>query len=56
MKGSIRVALGFLVMWGAVGTLDVDQTASLATQGTLAVFGLFLMIWGAVDLTSKIKE
>ncbi len=52
MKGSIRVALGFLIMWGAVGTLDVDQTASFVSQGTLAVVGLALMIWGAVAMTA----
>lgn len=47
MKGTIRFALGFFVAFGAVGTLDVDPTASIALQVALALAGLGLMASGA---------
>ena len=46
MRGSIRVALGFLMAFGAVGTLDVDPTASVLVQSALALAGLAVMASG----------
>lgn len=47
MKGTIRFALGFLVAFGAVGTLEVDPASSLILQTGLALAGLGLMYSGA---------
>lgn len=46
MKGSIRIALGFFVTFGAVGTLDYNPNASLLTQTVLALAGLAVMYSG----------
>ena len=46
MRGSIRMALGFLMAFGAVGTLDADPNASLIQVALLAVVGLLLMFSG----------
>jgi hypothetical protein len=46
MKGSIRVGLGFLCVFGAVGSLDVDPSASILLQVSIAVLGLLLMYSG----------
>lgn len=47
MKGTIRFALGFLVAFGAVGTLEVDPNSSLILQTALALAGLAVMASGA---------
>lgn len=46
MRGSIRLGIGFLMVFGAVGTLDADPTASLLSVLMLATFGLLLMLSG----------
>jgi hypothetical protein len=40
MKGTIRVLLGFLLVFGAVGTLDYDPTASMLQQTLIAIVGI----------------
>lgn len=52
MKGSIRLVLGFLIAFGAVGTLDYNPQADLLTQTVLAAIGLAIMASG----TRAIKE
>jgi hypothetical protein len=46
-KGTIRFFLGFFIVFGAVGTLDVDASASLVTQMMIAAAGLGVMYSGA---------
>lgn len=46
MKGSIRAFIGFLIAFGAVGTLDFDPSASLLVQTGIACLGLALMYSG----------
>ena len=46
MRGSIRIGVGFFMVFGAVGTLDVDPNASLSTVILLATFGLLFMFSG----------
>lgn len=46
-KGTIRFFLGFLVVFGAVGTLDIDPTASVLVQTAIAALGLAIMYSGA---------
>ncbi len=46
MKGSIRMLAGFMIAFGAMGTLDVDPTANLAVQALLALAGLAIAYSG----------
>lgn len=46
MKGSIRIILGLLIVYGAVGTLDYDPGADLLVQTLLALGGLGIMLSG----------
>jgi hypothetical protein len=45
MKGSIRILLGILVVFGAVGGME-HETASLLEGSLAAVVGLAIMAWG----------
>jgi hypothetical protein len=46
MKGSIRMALGFLIVFGAAGTIEVDPDASLLVEVLLASLGLMIAYSG----------
>jgi hypothetical protein len=46
MRGSIRLGIGFLMVFASVGTLDADPNASLLSVILLATFGLLLMLSG----------
>jgi hypothetical protein len=46
MTGSIRAFVGFMVVYGAVGTLEVDPAASLLVMSAVAVLGLAIMASG----------
>lgn len=46
MKGSIRALVGFLIVFGSVGALDSDPSASLLVQTAIAVLGLAIMYSG----------
>ena len=46
MKGSIRVAIGFLVVFGAVGGLDNVSDGQLFPLVAVAVLGLAIMASG----------
>lgn len=46
MRGSIRFLVGFLIVFGAVGTLDVNPDADLLVQTLIAVCGLAIMFTG----------
>jgi hypothetical protein len=50
MKGSIRALIGFFIVYGAVGTLDCDPSASLLQMSALAVVGLALMASGVLAM------
>lgn len=45
----IRLALGFVVVYGAVGRLDTDPSASLISYAIVGLFGLALMWWPIAD-------
>jgi hypothetical protein len=47
MKGSIRVFIGFLLVFGAVGGMDTGTDAELPVQLAVAVVGLLSMYSGA---------
>lgn len=46
MKGTIRILLGFLLVFGAVGTLDYDPNASVLQQTLIAVLGIICLSSG----------
>lgn len=46
MTGSIRAFIGFMIAFGAVGTLDADPSASVLVMGALACAGLAIMASG----------
>jgi len=53
MQGTIRFFLGFLITFGAVGTLDADPAASVLVQTGIALVGLAIMASGAMALKNK---
>jgi hypothetical protein len=53
MKGSIRVFIGFLMTYGAVGTLDFDPTADVVVALLLASAGLIIMYSGVLALKGE---
>lgn len=46
MQGSIRAFVGFMVAYGAVGTLDAEPNASVIGMTALAIAGLAIMFSG----------
>ena len=50
MKGSIRIIVGFLIVLGAVGTLEADPSASVLLQVAIAVTGLVIMASGVASM------
>lgn len=53
MQGSIRTMVGFLVAFGAVGTLEVDPTASELLMVAVALVGLTIMASGVNALKGQ---
>lgn len=52
----IRLVVGFFIMYGAVGSLDVDPTASMLNYTLLAVLGLAIAAWPVLDGTVTEKK
>jgi hypothetical protein len=48
--GLIRITLGFLCVLGALGGMEQQPGAGLLAQTAVAVLGLALMLWAAVDI------
>jgi hypothetical protein len=53
MRGSIRMGVGFLMVFSAVGTLDADPNASLLSVLLLATVGLLSMFSGINAMEKK---
>lgn len=51
----IRVIVGLLVAYGAVGTLDYDPNASVLVQTAIAAVGLLIMYSGVSALNRGVK-
>ena len=49
----IRFAIGFLMAYGAVGTLEVDPNASLVTTALMAAAGLAIMALGVAKMQQQ---
>jgi hypothetical protein len=55
MSGSIRLIVGLLITYGAVGTMDYDPNADVLIQSALAAFGLAIMYSGARAVNRGVK-
>lgn len=54
MKGTIRLLVGFLMLFGAVGGMDNPQQADyIVEQTALAFLGLALMAWAVRDINRE---
>ena len=53
MQGSIRMAVGFFIAYGAIGTLDLNPEANAFIQCVLAMVGLGIMGWGVVAMKKQ---
>ena len=54
MKGTIRLLVGFLMMFGAVGGMeDVSKADYFLEQTIIAVLGLALMAWAVRDINRQ---
>jgi hypothetical protein len=47
----IRFVIGFFLMYGAVGTLEVDPSAPLLPSVLWAVLGIAILAWPVLDGT-----
>lgn len=52
MKGTIRILLGMLIVFGAVGGME-HETATLTEGMLLSILGLAIMGWGVVAANSQ---
>lgn len=55
MKGTIRASIGFLVVYGAVGSLEYDPTSDILLATSLAVLGLGLLYSGVVAMNNAVN-
>jgi hypothetical protein len=46
MRGSIRMLVGFMIAFGAVGTIEVNPDADLFLQMIIAIVGLAVTLSG----------
>lgn len=53
MNGSIRMIIGFLVAFGAVGTMEVNPEASVLIQTALALVGCLIMGSGILAMQKQ---
>jgi hypothetical protein len=53
MRGSIRLAVGFLIVFGAVGGMENNPEANLLTLISMAIVGLFLMFSGTKAMNNE---
>ncbi len=53
MKGSIRLAVGFMIVFGAVGGMEHNPEASLFVLIPMACVGLFLMFSGTRAMNNE---
>ena len=49
-RGLIRITVGLLLVMGALGGMEQQPEAPLLAQTLIAVLGLALMLWAAVDI------
>jgi len=55
MRGSIRMLVGFLITFGAVGTIEIDPDANLLVQMIVAGAGLALLYSGVSAMREDLQ-
>ena len=55
MQGSIRVGIGFLFVFGAVGGMDTSTDLQLVLESLVAVLGLSIMYSGVSAMNRGIQ-
>jgi hypothetical protein len=53
MQGSIRLAIGFLIVFGAVGGMDTGPVEYFYVQILSAVVGLIIMYFGVKAMNNE---
>lgn len=53
MKGTIRILIGFLIVFGVAGTLDNDPSADLTVQYLISSIGVGFLLWGAKGMKNN---
>ena len=53
MQGTIRLFIGFMIVFGVVGTLEIDPEADLFITAVLAVIGLAIMASGVAKIQQQ---
>jgi hypothetical protein len=53
MKGSIRLAVGFFIVFGSVGGMEYNPDANLPALISMAVVGLLLMFSGTKAMNNE---
>ena len=57
MTGTIRLVVGFILVFGAVGGMEnPDQADYLVEQMLIAVAGLALMLWATRDINRRADQ
>jgi hypothetical protein len=57
MTGTIRLVVGFILVFGSVGGMDnPDQADYLVEQMLIAVAGLALMLWATRDINRRADQ
>jgi hypothetical protein len=54
MRGSIRIVVGLLITYGAVGHMDYNPEADVIVQTLIAFSGLGLAFWGVRDMNRSV--
>ena len=54
MSGSIQTLVGFLIVFGAVGGIEVNPDADLLVQMLIAVVGLVVMLTGVFAMKENV--
>ena len=54
MRGTIRAVVGFLIVFGTVGTIEINPDANLILQTSLAILGLAIMANGVAAFRKEL--
>jgi hypothetical protein len=56
MKGLIRSVIGLFLVFGSIGTLDIDPSSSMIFQGLIALVGVALLGSGVLAMKSEFEN
>lgn len=57
MKGTIRIVVGLLLVFGGVGGMEANETVTLPLDSlAVAIAGLFIMAWGTFAANREMEN